>query len=586
MMKIIQKVNAVKIEPPRKKRVAAYARISIEKGRTPHSLSAQVSYYSKLIQGNADWDYAGVYADKAVSGTTTNRPEFQRMLEDARNGQIDIILTKSISRFARNTVDLLETVRELKALGIEVRFEKEKINSLSEDGEFMLTLLASFAQEESRSISENVKWGIRKNFQKGIGNSFHIYGYRWTGTKFVIVEEEAKIVRLIYDNFLKGISAEKTEKQLEEMGVKSYTGDHFGNTSIRHILRQERYTGNTLFQKTYIDGGKTKYNNGELPQYYAKNTHPAIISEETFNKVQEIMQKKRKLGAFANPHIKTNTLTSKIKCKHCNRSFQRTTRKLVNGRSRYWICATRKAGQGNPCGTGDLHEEQLKKLICEVLRIDEFNDNLFLEQVDHIEVTGKDQLEFFMTDGSLIKRTYMSTARKDAWTPEIRKKVSYQRRRKDTHRIKNAASPYTVFIRCGKCGNSFYGQKSTLKDGTKVNYLRCRTRISECPSNAIQESTLNALVCDVLGLEEYDEAAMDKAMDYCEIADNAVFFHFRDGHLVKRDYEEKKRGTPWAEERRQKALTGMKEYWSDPEHRKQASKRMKKIRREKKWSSR
>ena len=166
------------------------------------------------------------------------------MLQDARDGKIDIILTKSISRFARNTVDLLETIRELKALGIEVRFEKEKINSLSEDGELMLTLLASFAQEESRSISENVKWGIRKNFQKGIGNSFHIYGYRWTGKEFVIVEEEAEIVRLIYDNYLNGISAEKTEKQLEEMGVKSYTGGHFSNSSIRQILQQERYTGN------------------------------------------------------------------------------------------------------------------------------------------------------------------------------------------------------------------------------------------------------------------------------------------------------------------------------------------------------
>jgi len=301
------------------------------------------------------------------------------------------------------------------------------------------------------------------------------------------------------------------------MGVKSYTGGHFSNGSIRQILQQERYTGNTLFQKTYIDtfgSGKTKYNNGELPQYYVRNTHPAIISEETFNSVQEIRQKKRELGAFANPHIKTTALTSKIKCKHCNRSFQRTSRKLVNGRSRYWVCATRKAGQGNPCGTGDLHEEQLKKLISEVLEVDEFDDELFLERVDHIEVTGKDLLEFFMTDGSLITRTYVSTARKDAWTPEVRKKVSRQRRSKDARRIKNAASPYTGFIRCGRCGNSFYGQKLTLKDGTKVRYLRYRTKLSECPSNTIQESTLNALVCDVLGLDDYDEAAMDKAMDY------------------------------------------------------------------------
>lgn len=585
MTKIIQKVNAVKMEPPRKRKVAAYARISIEKGRTPHSLSAQISYYSKFIQGNADWEYAGVYADKAVSGLTTDRPEFQRMLSDARDGKIDIILTKSISRFARNTVDLLETVRELKDLGIEVRFQKEKIHTLSEDGELMLSLLASFAQEESRSISENVKWGIRKNFQKGIGNSFHIYGYRWTGKEFVIVEEEAKIVRLIYDNYLKGISAEKTEKQLEEMGVKSYTGGHFGNNSIRQILKQERYTGNTLFQKTYIEDGKTKYNNGELPQYYARNTHPAIISEETFNKVQEIRQRKRELGAFANPHIKTSALTSKIKCTHCNRSFQRAGKKNKTGHTRCWMCATRKAGQGNPCGTGDINEEQLKKIISEVLDIDEFDDEVFLEKVDHIDVTGKDHLEFFMTDGSLIHRTYASTARKDAWTPEYKERYKRIKRSKDTNGLKNPATPYTGFIRCARCGNSFSGQRRTLKDGTTEYYLRCRTKISECPSNTIQESTLNALVCDVLGLDEYSEEAMDKAMDYCEIADNIVSFHFRDGHFEERHYEEKKRGTPWSKERRKKALKGMKEYWSDPEHRKEASERMKKIRKEKKWSS-
>lgn len=173
-----------KIEPslpilPKRKKVAAYARVSEEKGRTFHSMSAQISHYSSFIQKNKEWIYAGVYADEGITGTTDNRTEFQRMIEDCEKGKVDIILTKSISRFARNTVDLLETVRYLKTLGIEVRFESENINSLSDDGELMLTLLASFAQEESRSISENVKWGIRKDFQKGIVNSFCIYGYRW-----------------------------------------------------------------------------------------------------------------------------------------------------------------------------------------------------------------------------------------------------------------------------------------------------------------------------------------------------------------------------------------------------------------------
>ena len=171
------------------------------------------------------------------------------MLADCEAGKIDIVLTKSISRFARNTVDLLETVRHLRELGISVRFEKEHIDSLTEDGELMLTLLASFAQEESRSISENVKWGTRKRFEQGIPNGkFQIYGYRWDGDHLVIEPEEAKIVRLIYDNFLKGLSAETTEKQHSEMGVKAYKGQHFGNTSILQILGNITYAGNLLFQ--------------------------------------------------------------------------------------------------------------------------------------------------------------------------------------------------------------------------------------------------------------------------------------------------------------------------------------------------
>ena len=167
MRKITKIEPAAPLIRPRK-RVAAYARISMESERLVHSLSAQVSYYSKLIQSNPEWEYAGVYADSGISGTQVGRrEEFKRMLEDCEAGRVQIILTKSISRFARNTVDLLETVRHLKELGIEVRFEKEKINSLSEDGELMLTLLASFAQEESRSISENAKWAIRKRYEKG-----------------------------------------------------------------------------------------------------------------------------------------------------------------------------------------------------------------------------------------------------------------------------------------------------------------------------------------------------------------------------------------------------------------------------------
>lgn len=187
-MRKISKVERKIPQMPNRKKVAAYARVSMESERLQHSLSAQISYYSDLIQKYPDWEYVGVYADYGISGTKTERrTEFNRMLADCEAGKIDIVLTKSISRFARNTVDLLETVRHLRELGISVRFEKEHIDSLTEDGELMLTLLASFAQEESRSISENVKWGTRKRFEQGIPNGkFQIYGYRWDGDHLVI----------------------------------------------------------------------------------------------------------------------------------------------------------------------------------------------------------------------------------------------------------------------------------------------------------------------------------------------------------------------------------------------------------------
>ena len=278
IIKVEQTVPTIKT----KKKVAAYARVSMESERMNHSLSAQISYYSTLIQKNPDWQYAGVFADDGISGTSIEkRDEFKRMIAAAEKGDIDIILTKSIQRFARNTVDLLETVRRLKDIGVEVRFEKEHINSMDGDGELMLTILASFAQEESRSISENVKWGTRKRFEQGIPNGkFQIYGYRWDGDQLVVEPEEAKIVKLIYDNFLNGLSAETTEKQLAAMGVKSYKGQHFGNTSIRQILGNITYTGNLLFQKEYVAdpiSKKSKINRGELPQYWVENTHEAIM---------------------------------------------------------------------------------------------------------------------------------------------------------------------------------------------------------------------------------------------------------------------------------------------------------------------
>lgn len=240
MTKTIRRIEAQIPITTRKKRVAAYARVSLDTERLENSLSAQISYYSAFIQRNPSWEYAGVFADNGISGTSTDRTEFQRLMAECEAGHIDIILTKSISRFARNTLDTLTAVRRLRELGIEVQFEKEHIHTLSDKGELLLTLLASFAQEESRSISENVKWGVRKRMKKGIPNGrFRILGYRWQGDKLVIVPEEAAVVRRIYQDFLDGKSRLETERALNDEGIRTINRCRFQDSSLKVILTKE-----------------------------------------------------------------------------------------------------------------------------------------------------------------------------------------------------------------------------------------------------------------------------------------------------------------------------------------------------------
>ena len=222
---------------PVRKRVAAYARVSMEKDAMLHSLAAQVSYYSERIQRNPEWEYAGVFADFGLTGTKETRPEFQRMLKECREGKIDMILVKSISRFARNTLALLNTVRELKGLGIGVYFEEQKLDTLSGDGEFMLTILASFAQEESRSVSENCKWRIRKKFEQGIPTGFGMYGYEVRNGSFAIKPEEAEVVRRIFQMYLEGMGSVKIMKLLTEEGVPAPLGGLWNASVVMEMLK-------------------------------------------------------------------------------------------------------------------------------------------------------------------------------------------------------------------------------------------------------------------------------------------------------------------------------------------------------------
>ena len=270
-------------------RVAAYARVSTGKDTMLHSLAAQVSYYSDLIQRNPEYEYAGVYADEGLSGTKESRPEFQRMLKDCRDGKLDRILCKSISRFARNTVTLLSVVRELKALGVSVYFEEQNIDTMSGDGEFMLTILASFAQEESRSVSENCKWRVRKKFEQGIPTGFGMYGYTVKNGSFTIVPDEAEVVRRIFRMYLDGMGSVRIMKALIADNIPAPEGGLWNASVIMMMLRNEKYAGDLLLQKFFTNNHVEKkqcFNRGELPQYFVAEDHEPIIDRETFDAVQ------------------------------------------------------------------------------------------------------------------------------------------------------------------------------------------------------------------------------------------------------------------------------------------------------------
>ena len=417
----------------RKKKVAAYARISMETERMNHSLSAQISYYSSLIQKNPEWQYAGVFVDDAISGTRiAKRDEFQRMIEAAGNGEIDIILTKSIQRFARNTVDLLKVVRHLKDIGVEVRFEREHINSMSGDGELMLTILASFAQEESRSISENTRWAIQKKYQQGIPHShFRVYGYRWEGDEMVIVPEEGALVRRMYQGYLDGKSPADMAREFTAEGITTRRGRPWTKNNIMGILKNMTYTGNLLLQKVFtVDpiSKKHKVNRGQLPQYYVENTHPAIISQATYDTVQKELAKLYRIGALAQRHLNRCCFTAKIKCPSCGMSYRHVRLKNRN-LTEYWVCGSQKTPGGRCPVGGAINHKDLKRLCSKVLGLDEFDEEVFLARVDFINVPKRHVLEFHMKNGEVITEECQNTGNHNRWIPEERELAAEKQRK-------------------------------------------------------------------------------------------------------------------------------------------------------------
>ena len=363
-------VGSAEILP--RKRVAAYARVSTDMDEQLNSYEAQISYYTEHIMKNPEWNFVKVYTDEGISGLMTKKREgFQTMIKDALSGKIDLILTKSVSRFARNTVDTLTTVRKLKDKGIEVYFEKENIWTMDSKGELLITIMSSLAQEESRSISENVTWGQRKRFADGkVSMPYKQFlGYKkGADGRPEIVPEEAETVRRIYQEFLLGMTYTGIAKGLGCDEILSPGGkETWSSSTIKSILQNEKYKGDALLQKRFtVDflTKKQKENEGEVPQYYVTNSHDGIVSYEIFDMVQVEIERRKKYKVNGSSQ---NFFSGRILCGCCGEPF---TRKVWHSTTKYkryiWQCGKKYAGK-EPCTTPHFYEDEIMDAFVKLL---------------------------------------------------------------------------------------------------------------------------------------------------------------------------------------------------------------------------
>ena len=426
MSRIVSKVPQ-KSKLAAQKKVAAYARVSTGKDAMLHSLSSQVSYYSKMIQGHEGWMYAGVYSDEALTGTKESRDGFQKLLSDCRAGKVNMILTKSISRFARNTVTLLEAVRELKLLEVDVFFEEQNIHTMSAEGELMLTILASYAQEESLSVSENQKWRIRKGFENGeLLNWRFLFGYRISKEGIAIDEETAPVVREIFTRVIAGESFGAISRDLNARGISCALGGKWCAQRIRETVGNEKYTGNAMLQKRYRNNHLEKRlcrNTGELPMFYAEETHPAIIDRNTFDAAQSILLKLRETNKDR-PRPQKSEFTGKIYCPFCGKAYKRNT---SNG-SVGWNCSTYLSQGKAVCHGKKIPEATLKAVCAEVLGTGDYSPTIFDAIIERIEVPEDNHLRFIFKDGSVVERTWTDRSRRESWTSEMRQAAAERTR--------------------------------------------------------------------------------------------------------------------------------------------------------------
>ena len=404
----------------KKKRVAAYCRVSTDTMGQQESYDTQVRYYKTLIPANHDWEFAGVYADEGRSGTSAkHRPEFLRLIQDAEQGQIDIILTKSISRFARNVVDCQRYVKDLKSRGVEVRFEREGISSMDASADFIFSMLATVAQEESRSISENVRWRYAKDFAKGVyslgGN--RILGYDMGDDGKLTPNGDAWIIKKVFDNFLAGMNYTEIAADLDAAGAKRLRSDKpYTAERIRRILQNEYYVGDMLLRKNAPKDFLTKCPiHTDYTSYYIRDAHVGIIDRNTWE------QAKEKLDAVAADKAaglvfnctETHFLYGKVFCGVCGAPYtRRTFTDRKGGHYKAWNCRERQKGKkGKGCKNSAVREEILLAEIADAMQLEKFDMAAFDELVERVMITpGKIQVQIKNNSNSMNIGTVSKTA--------------------------------------------------------------------------------------------------------------------------------------------------------------------------------
>jgi site-specific DNA recombinase len=413
-MKIVRVIPALPKEN-KKLRVAAYCRVSTSNKVQLRSVDIQIETYTKMIRSNKDWLFAGVFYDIESGLRRSGRTELDKMLRKAAKGKIDYIITKSISRVSRDTVELLKIIRFLRERSINMHFENENLDSIRMDKEFEITLRGMLAQDESRNISENIQWGFQRKFENGdIFTKYkNFMGYSCVNGEIVLVPEQAEVVRKIFDLYLQGLSFGQIKSYLESLGIRTVTGnDYWDTTTIQKMLKNEKYKGDTMLQKTYTENfmtGKKVKNVGQRDRYYISNSHPAIVSAKVFDKVQEEMVRRARLvykedGTVESSIRKYNGkyfLGNFLACGDCGASYRRRTErgKVV------WRCATRVENGKEACShSPTLDEGWIRDILCEsICQNGIYDESIIRNKVDKIQVFDVFILICF-NDGSQGKR--------------------------------------------------------------------------------------------------------------------------------------------------------------------------------------